>query len=56
MKVFEFSTQIYSRSFHISRLNDLKVIHDLYSQCLTQTLFKMTSFTKLEGVSKNCIP
>jgi hypothetical protein len=25
----------------------LKVIHDLYSQCLTQTLSKTTSFTKL---------
>jgi hypothetical protein len=33
MKVF-YKT-IYSRSFHISKLNDLKVIHDLYSQCLT---------------------
>jgi hypothetical protein len=29
----------YSRSFHISELNDLKIVYDLYSQCLTQTLF-----------------
>jgi hypothetical protein len=48
MKIF-FTRQIYSCSFHISKLNDLKVIHDLYSQCLTQTLSKMTSFTKPEG-------
>jgi hypothetical protein len=25
---------------HISKLSDLKFIHDLYSQCLTQVLFK----------------
>jgi hypothetical protein len=37
-------------SFHISKLDDLKVIHDLYSQYLTQTLSKTTSFTKPEGV------
>jgi hypothetical protein len=30
-----FTRQIYSCSFHISKLNNLKVIHDLYSQCLT---------------------
>jgi hypothetical protein len=42
--------QIYSCSFHISKLNDLKVIRDLYFQCLTQTLSKTTSFTKPEGV------
>jgi hypothetical protein len=33
-----FSRQIYSYSFHICKLNNLKVIDDLYSQCLTQTL------------------
>jgi hypothetical protein len=32
------------------KLNDLKVIHDLYSQCLTQTLSKTTSNMKPEGV------
>jgi hypothetical protein len=48
MKVF--TIQIYSCSFHIFKLNDLKVIHDLYSQCLTQTLSKTTSFIKPEGV------
>jgi len=31
-------------------LNNLKVIHDLYSQCLTQALSKTTSFTNMEGV------
>jgi hypothetical protein len=33
-----FATQIYSCSFHISKLNDLKVILDLYFQYSTQTL------------------
>jgi hypothetical protein len=28
--------------FHIFKLNDLKVIHNLYSQRLTQTLSKTT--------------
>jgi hypothetical protein len=28
---------MYSCSFYISELNNLKVIHDLYSQCLTRT-------------------
>jgi hypothetical protein len=44
-----FARQSYSCSFHISKLNDLKVTNDLYSQCLTKTLFKTTSFTKLKG-------
>jgi hypothetical protein len=35
-----FSRQIYSYNFYICKLNDLKVIDDLYSQCLTQTLSK----------------
>ena len=39
-----FSRQIYSRGFHIFKLNNLKVIHDLYSQCLTQTLSKRLYF------------
>jgi hypothetical protein len=29
---------------------NFKVIHDLYSQCLTQILSKTTSFTDMEGV------
>jgi hypothetical protein len=33
-----FHDKIYSYSFHIWKLNNLKVIDDLYSQCLTQTL------------------
>jgi hypothetical protein len=41
-----FARQIYSCSFHISKLNDLRVIHDLYSQCFTQIMSKTTSFTK----------
>jgi hypothetical protein len=36
--------------FHIFKLNNLKVIHDLYSQCLTQTLSKTTSNREPEGV------
>jgi hypothetical protein len=44
--------QIYSYGFHISKLNKLKVIYDLYSQCLTQILSKMISLRKLEGVSQ----
>ena len=39
-----FLRQIYTYSFYISKLNDLKVIHDLYSQCLIQALSKMTLF------------
>jgi hypothetical protein len=38
--------------FHIFKVNDLKVIHDLYSQCLTQTLSKTTSNREQEGVWK----
>ena len=48
MKVF--SRQIYSYNFHIYKLNNLKVIDDLYSQCLTQSMSKTTSFTNTEGV------
>jgi hypothetical protein len=36
--------------FHIFKLNGLKVIHDLYSECLTQTLSKTTSNSEPEGV------
>jgi hypothetical protein len=36
--------------FRISKLNNLKVIHDLYSQCLTQILSKTSSNTNMEGV------
>jgi hypothetical protein len=46
MKVF-YKTNLLC-CFHISKLNDLKVIHDLYFQYLTQTLSKTTLFTKLE--------
>jgi hypothetical protein len=42
--------------FHISKLNNLKVIHDLYSQCLTQTLSKTTSITKPDGVQNKKLP
>ena len=45
-----FSKQIYSYGFHIFKFNNLKVIHDLYSQCLTQTLSKTTFFMGTEGV------
>ena len=39
----DFSRQIYSYNFYICKLNNLKVINDLYFQCLTQTLSKITS-------------
>jgi hypothetical protein len=47
MKVFCNTT--YSCSFHISKPNDLKVIHDLCFQYLTHILSETTSFTKPEG-------
>jgi len=48
MKVF--LRQIYSYNFHICKLNNLKVIDDLYFQCLTQTLFKTISKSYTERV------
>jgi hypothetical protein len=48
MKIFvKINLLIY---FHISKPNDLKVIHDLYSQCLAQTLSKTSSNCNTEGV------
>ena len=35
----------------ILKLNNLKVIHDLYSQCLTQILSKTTFFSSMKGVN-----
>ena len=32
------------------QLNNLKVIHNLYSECLTQTMSKTTFFSYMEGV------
>jgi len=49
-----FLRQIYSYDFCILKLNNLKVIHDLYSQCLTQTLSKTTSFSSMDGVIDLC--
>jgi hypothetical protein len=46
----DFQNKSIDMIFHISKINGLKVIHHLYSQCLTQILSKMTSFTKPEGV------
>ena len=48
MKVF--LRQIYSYNFHFFKPNNLKVIHDLYSQCLTQILSKTSSKFYMEGV------
>jgi hypothetical protein len=48
MKVF-IKTNLF---IYIFKLNDLKVIHDLYSKCLTQTLSKTTSNREPEGVVK----
>ena len=36
--------------FTFFKLNNLKVVHDLYSQCLTPILSKKTSFFSMEGV------
>ena len=41
---------ICSYGFQFFKLNHLRVIHDLYSQCLTQTLSKTTYFSYTEGV------
>src|SRR6185437_6705951 len=41
---------VVSYGFCTLKLNNLKVIHDLYFQCLTQILSKTTFFTSLEGV------
>jgi hypothetical protein len=45
-----FTRQIYSCSFHIFKLNNLKVIHDLYSRCLIEILSKTTWFMGMEAV------
>jgi hypothetical protein len=45
-----FSRQIYLYNFYIYKLNNLKVIDDLYSQCLIQTLSKTTFKSDTEGV------
>ena len=34
--------------FIFFKLNNLKVIHDLYSKCLTQNLFKTIFFIDME--------
>jgi len=44
-----FSRQIYLYGFHIFKLKNLYVIHDLYSQYLIQILSKTTFFTGMEG-------
>jgi hypothetical protein len=41
---------IYVYNFYICKLNNLKVIDDLYSQCLTQTLSKTTSKSDTDEV------
>ena len=48
MKVF-FKTNLFY-NFHIYKINNLKAIDDLYSQCLTQNKSKTTFFTNTEGV------
>jgi hypothetical protein len=47
MKVI-FKTNLYLYDFCSYKLNGLEVIHDLYSQCLTQNLSKTTSNIKPE--------
>ena len=51
----ELFKKIYSYGFHFFKLNNLKVIQNLYSQCLTQTLSKITFFSYMEGVYVHCI-
>jgi hypothetical protein len=41
--------------FRIFKLNNLKTIYDLYSQCLTQNLFKTICFTDMKRVSLSTI-
>ena len=36
--------------FVFLKLNNLKVIHDLYFQCLTKILSKTTFFSSMDGV------
>ena len=48
MKIF--LRQIYSYNFYIFKLNNLRVIHVLYYQGLTQTLSKMLIILGMEGV------
>jgi hypothetical protein len=51
--VYFYESIFQDKSIHIIftfSINNLKVIHDLYFQYLTQTLSKTTSFTNMEGV------
>ena len=48
MKMF-FKTNLFIW-LSLIQLNNLKVIHNLYSECLTQTLSKTTFFSYTEGV------
>jgi len=43
-------TNLFIYNFYICKLNNLKVIDDLYSQCLIQILFKTTSKSDMETV------
>jgi len=52
--VYFYKSIFQDKSIHIIFiLNNLKVIDDLYSQCLTQTLSKTTSKSDTEGVTNN---
>ena len=54
MNVF-FKTNLFI-GFHISELKNLKIIYNLYPQCLTQALSKMTLFfsmNELYSISKS---
>ena len=52
MKVF-FKTNLFMWFSYFQTQQLKSFIHDLYSQCLTQSLSKTTSFTNLEGVVFN---
>jgi len=45
--------QIYLYVFYIFKLNNIKVIHDLYPQYLNQTLSKTIFFMSMEGILVN---
>lgn len=53
MKVF-FKKNLFTW-LSLFKLNNLKVIYNLYSQCLTQTLSKTTSKSYTEGVCRKFI-
>jgi len=50
MKVYFKTNLAIPYGFHISKFNNIKVIHDLHFQCLTKILSKTIFFMSIEGV------